>query len=219
MILLFLFLTLIILISYPIIGFKIYKSIRNKDKRKLYRLLTILLTLVLIPGFFWRLLPGSDLVWRPIEKVQEKGYNTELTGFEFNFGDPIYEYESKRDFNGDGYSIWIYEIDDKTAQYFKNPNAEFFIDYPSSDFRKDWETEFWKKTPFNKEEQKFFNFAHKDLDELEFELEDLLYEKENYYAYEYYMHDFSDGTVYVGNIDFYILCPNRKLIVKINHNT
>ena len=219
MILLFLFLTLIILILYPIIGFKIYKSIRNKDKRKLYRLSAILLILIIIPGFFLRILPGSDLVWRPIEKVQEKSYNTELTGFEFNFGESIYKYESNRDFNGDGYSIWIYEIDDKTANYFKKPNADFFTNYPNSDFRNKWETEYWKKTPFDKEEQKFLDFAHSELDELEFELEDLLNEKGNYYAYEYYMHDFSDETVYVGNIDFYIICPNRKLIVKINHNT
>lgn len=219
MILLFLFLTLIILIFYPIIGFKIYKSIRNKDKRKLYRLSAILLILILIPGIFWRILPGSDLVWRPIERVQEKKYNTELTGFEFNFGDSVYEYESKRGFNGDGYSIWIYEIDDKTVQYFKNPKAAFFTDYPNSEFRNDWETEFWKKTPLNKEEQKFLDFAHSSLDKLDFELEDLLNEKGNYYAYEYYMHDFGEDKVYVGNIDFYIVCPNRKLIVKINHNT
>jgi hypothetical protein len=195
-----------------------YKAIRNKDKRKLYRLSGILLILILIPGFFWKILPGSDLVWRPIEKIQEKNYNVELTGFEFNFGDSIYEYESKRDFNGDGYSIWIYEIDDKTANYFKNPDVEFLNDYPNSEFRDDWKTEFWKKTPFDKTEQEYLDFAHKSLDEFDFELDDLLNESGNYYAYEYYLHDFGK-LKFVGNIDFYIICPLRKIIVKINHNT
>lgn len=196
-----------------------FKAFRNKNKPKFYRLSIILLILILIPGVFWRIIPGSDLVWRPIEKVQEKTYNKELTGFEFNFGESIYKYESQRDFNGDGYSIWIYKIDDQTVEYFKNPKEEFFNQYPQTELRSHWQSEFWKSTPFNKEEQKFFDFAHSELNELEFELEDLLNEKGNYYAYEYYIHDFGEDRVYVGNIDFYILCPNRKLIVKINHNT
>jgi hypothetical protein len=214
MILIFLFLTLIIVLFYPIVGFKMFKSLKKKNKPKFYRLSIILLILILIPCFFWKLLPGSDFFWQPIENAQEKNYNLELTGFEYNDGDLIYEYETERAFNGDGYSIWIYKIDEKTAEYFKNPNEEFFTKYPKTDFRNDWESEFWKRTPFDQKEQKFLDFAHSTLDELDFELEDLLNENGNYYAYEYYMHSFG-----IGNIDFYIICPNRKLIVKINSNT
>jgi hypothetical protein len=166
-----------------------------------------------------KILPGSEFFWKPIDNAQERNYNVDLTGFEFNYGELIYEYESKRDFNGDGYSIWIYKIDDKTSEYFKSPSNEFFTKYPLIGIRSDWELELWKRTPFDIEEQKFLDFAHSSLDELDFELEDLLNEKGNYYAYKYYMHNFSSGTVYVGNIDFYIICPIRKLIVKINHNT
>ncbi len=179
----------------------------------------MLIVLILIPGFFWRILPGSDFFWKPIEKIQEKNYNLELTGFEFNDGKLVYIDESERSFNGDGYSIWIYEIDEKTAKYFKNPNDEFFSKYPNTELRSNWKSEFWKKTPFDQKEQQFFNFAHSSLDKLKFELEDLLIEKGNYYAYEYYMHNFSDENIFIGNIDFYIICPNRKIIVKINHNT
>ena len=181
MILIVLLLTLAILISYPIIGFKIIKAIRKKDKRKLYRLSAILLILILIPGFFYRILPGSELFWQPIEKIQDKNHNEKLTGFEFYDGKLIYEYETERFFNGDGYSIWIYELDEETAEYFKNPNASFFTEYPTTDLRNDWESEFWKMTPFDKTEQKFLNFAHSSLDTLNFELEDLLNEKGNYY--------------------------------------
>jgi hypothetical protein len=219
MILIALFLTLLILISYPIIGFKIIKAIKGKNKQKLYRLSTLLIILVLIPGFYWRKLPGSDLVWRPIEKIQEKNYNQELTGFEFYDGKSIFEFEGHRSFNGDGYSIWIYELEENTETYFKNPNDEFFSNYPRTELRDHWKSKLWHRTPFDKKEQKFVDFAHISLDDLDFELTDLLNEDGNYYGYEYYMHDFIDGTTYVGDIDFYIICPNRKMMIKINHNT
>ena len=214
MILLILFLTLIIVLIYPVLAWKMFKALKAKNKPKFYRLSVILLILILIPGFYFKIFPGSNLFWNPIEKAEERNYNVELTGFEFNDGELIYEYETERAFNGDGYSIWIYKIDDQTAEYFKNPKAEFFTKYPSAELRSHWETELWKKTPFDKQEKKFLNFAHSNLEELEFELEDLLYEKGNYYAYKYYMHSYG-----IGNIDFYIICPNRKLIVQINNNT
>ena len=214
MILLLMLLTFIIVLTYPIWALKMYRALRSKNKPKFYKFSVILIVLILIPGFYWKLLPGSNLFWNPIEKSEERNYNVELTGFEFNDGELIYEYETERAFNGDGYSIWIYKIDDQTAKYFENPKAEFFTKYPSAELRSHWETEYWKKTPFDKQEKKFLDFAYSTLDELEFELEDLLYEKGNYYAYKYYMHRYG-----IGNIDFYIICPNRKLIVQINHNT
>ncbi len=219
MILIALLLTFIILISIPILGFKIIKAFIKKDRPRLYKLFGLLLILILVPGFFWQILPGSDFFWGPIEKVHEKNYNEELTGFEFHDGELLYEYVTERAFNGDGYSIWIYEIDEETARYFKNPNPDFFTKYPNPEFRSDWETEYWKKTPFDTNEQKFLDFAHSSLDEMDFELEDLLNESGNYYAYKYYIQNFSEGRSYVANIDFYIICPDRKLIVKINHNT
>ena len=196
-----------------------FKAFLIKDKRKLYLLSGFLLIIILIPGVFWRILPGADFIWLPIDKIQEKSYNLEITGFEFNNGETFYEYESERAFNGDGYSIWIYEIDQITANYFKNPNDIFFKKHPRSELRSHWKTEFWKRTPFDKKEQQFLDFAHISLDKLDFELTDLLNEHGNYYAYEHYTHHFSDESVYIGNIDFYIICPNRRIIVKINHNT
>ncbi len=207
-------LTFIIVLTYPIWALKMYRALRAKNKPKFYKFSIILIVLILIPGFYWKLLPGSNLFWNPIEKAEERNYNVELTGFEFNDGELIYEYETERAFNGDGYSIWIYKIDDQTVEYFKNPKEEFFTKHPSTELRSQWETEFWKKTPFDKQEKKFLDFAHTTLEKLEFELEDLLYEKGNYYAYKYYMHSYG-----IGNIDFYIICPNRKIIVQINHNT
>ena len=219
MLLIILLLILALIISYPIIGFKIFKAIRSENKRKSYRLSALLLILILVPGFLLRILPGSDLLWKPIDNLQERNDNIEITGHKFNYGKEIFKYESERDFNGDGYSIWIYEIDENTANYFKDPNEDFFTKHPNRKYRKHWESEFWKRTPFNPKEQHFLEFANNTLDNLEFELKDVLNEQGNYYAYQYYMHDFSDGTLYVGNIDFFVICPKRKIIVKINHNT
>ncbi len=219
MILIILFATLVLIISYSIIGYKIYKAFRKNDKRKLYTLTTFLIILILVPGFFLKILSSSDFFLEPVEIVQEKNYNQQLTGFNFNDGEKIYEFETERSFNGDGYSIWIYKIDDSTANYFKNPNSEFFVKYPKTEFKNHWKSELWKKTPFDKKEQEFLDFAYTKLDKLDFELEDLLNEEGNYYSYEYFMHDFNDGTVLIGDIEFYIICPERKIIVKINHNT
>ncbi|MBX2827021.1 MAG: hypothetical protein KTR22_02615 [Flavobacteriaceae bacterium] len=214
-----LFLTLLLLISYPILGFLIVRALIKKDKQRLYAISFVLIVFLLVPGFLWRILPGSDFLWGPIDRQNDRNFNVELTGFKFNESNLIYEYETKRDFNGDGYSIWIKEIDETTANYFKNPNEAFFTKHPNTTFRSNWESESWKRTPFDKKDQMFFDFAHSSLDELDFELEDLLEEPGNYYAFEFYMHNYSLGDLRVGNIDFYIICPARKIMVRINHNT
>ena len=142
MILLLMLLTFIIVLTYPIWALKMYRALKAKNKPKFYKFSIILIVLILIPGFYWKLLPGSNIFWNPIEKAEERNYNIELTGFEFNDGELIYEYETERAFNGDGYSIWIYKIDDKTADYFKNPKEEFFTEHPRTELRSHWEPEF-----------------------------------------------------------------------------
>lgn len=219
MLLIILILVLLVLSPYFIIGYETFKAFRRKEKGKAYKLLILLLVLILVPGFYLRILPGSHFFWKPIEKAEERNYNLELTGFEFNNEDLIYKYESERFFNGDGYSICIYKIDDATAKYFKMPNDEFFIKYPKTSLRNHWKSVFWKSTPFNPNEQKFLDFAHSPLKELDYELEDLLNEEGNYYGYQYYLHNYNKDKSTIGNIDFYIISPSRKLIVKINHNT
>lgn len=215
-ILIFIFL---LLLPYPIVGFYLIKAFLKKDHRKGYKLSVLLILMVLVPGFYFQILPGSNFIWGPIEKAKERKYNYELTGLEFNQGDLVYKYESERYFNGDGHSIWIHKIDNKAAEYFKKPNSEFFTKYPNSNFRDTWETECWKQTPSTEKDQKFISFASISIDDLDFELKDLLNEKGNYYSYEFYMHHSENSFSNIGNIDFYIICPKRMLFIKINHNT
>jgi len=216
--LIILLLTLAILISYPVIGVKMIMAYRKKEKRRLKKLAILLTVLILLPGFFFRVLPGSDLLWAPYDHYQDRAFYQELTGLEFNDEGIFFEHDSERSFNGDGYSISIYKLDQKTANYFKSPPAAFFKKHPHLGIRTDWQIQHWKRTPIDTSEQQFLDFAHSSLPTLDFELQDLLNEKGNYYAYRYYMSTPSNRDEYVNNIDFYIICPKRKLLIDINHN-
>lgn len=214
-ILLFIFL----LIAYPIIGYQLIKAFLNENKSKRNILFRWLIVTILVPGVFWRFLPGSNLIWTPIDNIYKKADNLELTGHKFIEGKKIYDHNTPRDFHGDGYSISIFEIDVNTAEYFKNPDETFFKKHPYRPFRKDWEYESWKKTPFESKEQTFLDFAYHDIENLNFTLNDLLNEKGNYYGYQYYLMKLSENRSHVMNIDFFIICPIRKIIVRINRNT
>ncbi|MFT5777286.1 MAG: hypothetical protein ACI837_000217 [Crocinitomicaceae bacterium] len=218
MILFVLFLTLICLISYPIFGYKIVMALINNEKKEVRRLLIMLSVFILLPGFYWRALPGSNLLWAPIDRIYDIKHNVKLTGFGFDDGDLLYEYQSERSFHGDGYSIWIQQLDQRSISYFQKPDSTFFKNYPSDELRKGWQIEQWKKTPLDSSENQFFDFAHTSLPSLDFELEDLLNEQGNYYAYYFHLHKFNESNIIL-NIDFHIICPKRKLLVHINHNT
>lgn len=214
MILLAAFLTWLIVLTYPIWAMAMYRALKANNKAKFYKFSIVLIILILIPGFYWKVLPGTSLFWGPIERVQDRSYNQELTGLDFEYGEKVYQSETERSFHGDGYSIWIYKLDPNAAEYFKNPNSTFYTHHPDTEFRQEWRSEYWKKTPLKEKDKMFFQFAESSLSELDFELIDVLVEEGNYYAYEYKMHSYG-----IGNIDFFIICPERRLMVKINHNT
>ncbi|MFT6244771.1 MAG: hypothetical protein ACJAXI_001540 [Crocinitomicaceae bacterium] len=215
----FVLLSLIILISYAIIGFKIILAIKNREKKRLRKLLIVLTALILFSGFFWRLLPGSDVLWYPIDQYRERTLNKNMTGLEFNDGGEVLKFESDVAFNGDGYSFYIHEIDQETADYFKKPKAAFFTKYPLAGERDDWKTEHWKRTPIDSSEMQYFNQAKRRLPKINTELEKLLNEKGNYYAYTFFEHEFNDSTINILNVYFYIIGPKRRLIVEMYLNT
>lgn len=210
----------LILISIPFIflAYQIFRATRKRNRKNIIVFSSIFLALILIPGYYFKLLPGSDFLWKPIDERKEKKYNHEITGLEFNLENPIYEYETERDFNGDGYSIWIFKLDDISANYFLYPDDDFFSKFPNVKIRNHWESEFWKSTPILENENSFFSFANHQVEGMKFSLKELINEEGNYYAYQYYIHNYS-GDIRIGNIDFYIICPKRKLFIHINHNT
>lgn len=209
--------TLIFFIAIPVVAVRLFRSVKGKQKRLTRILIISLALLILLPGIFWRWIPGSDFLMTPYDNYFESRNNESLTGYAFSNGENIYSYDSSRDFNGDGYSIWIYELEPNAVKYFKKPDKQFFSSYPQKGIRSDWQVSNWKRTPMDSVDLEYLNFASHPLPSLNYELTDLINERGNYYAFRYNKVRFSESTL-LFNIDFYIICPTRGIMVDINHN-
>ena len=121
----------------------------RRRKRKLFYFQLVVLLLGLFYITWWlEVFPGSS--W-----YHERKANEEITGKAFTAKE-VYVHESPRAFNGDGYSIWVYELDEETATAFLNPEKNFFKIYPiKADSREKWSTKHWDRTPLKTDEEKF----------------------------------------------------------------
>ena len=138
-----------------------------------------------------------------------------------------YSYESIRAFNGDGYSIWTYDLSDEDAAYFNNPDSLMFIKYPEvGEYRKHWKHRTWKRGPFDGKDQQYLHLALDvagSYDRYKIELTDqwfgrirkMLSKKDCLYAFNFKEHE---PRAYPGNVDFYIIFPIEKIFILINHN-
>ena len=134
----------------------------------------------------------------------------ELTGKQFwSWNDYRYDELGIR---GEGFTFEIYKLNDDIANYFINPDKEFFDDFPNAKF----ETTKWKETPIVDTE--LVNFVtptygnwsqslQKEIAEKQKVVREVAYDKGSYFAVRQ-----SHGT------DLYIISPRRKIIIYINHN-
>ena len=208
-----------LLVPFILWALWMFWAYKKKKKPLFYFQLVILVLAVGYLSFSLGLFPGS-------QSYYSKKYTAELTGQEFLLDKLEYSYDSDRSFNGDGYSIAVYNIDDDISKLFINPDPQFFVNYPAkNDSRKDWSLSKWKKTPVSDKDQKFIDFAlspisPQDKKESEgikkqFELiRKMLKDDGHYYSYLYKI----NGSM-IGNVDFYILSVKDKKIIFINHNT
>ena len=206
---------LIQIIGYPIVVFKLITGLIKKDRVKVINSMKWSFVLIIFSGLVFEKIPGSKYFWYPFEVVNSKIFTKKLTGESFNLGDPIEEYHSERAFNGDGYSIDIYELNSQQNMYFESPNPEFYTEYPAEELREDWETNRWEKTPLKKEDMPAFCVAVLYRNKVQIDLNEIVNEDGNYYAYQFFRHN----EVIIGNVDFYIISPKRKLFILINLNT
>ncbi len=211
-------LILVQLILYPVIIYRAFKAKLKKNKSSFKKHLIRLIILLIFSGLFFEKIPGSNYFWMPIDAIHQGFSNKSLTGKWFVSGKKIYEWAPERHFNGDGYSIRISEMDDDLVAYFQKPDSLFYTNYPKQSRRENWQTKPWRSTPMEEDDLDAYYFAFHTTDTLGFQLIDLLEEDGNYYSYQYYLHG-DDASKHYGNIDFYLICPKRKLIIKINHNT
>ena len=184
-----------------------------------YRALFIVMVIAPVAVVFWvswitRAFPGS-------QALADRSYVEDLTGKAF-WTKVVFEYNSPRDFNGDGYSIVVYELDDEVASALSKPDSLFFQHPLRSDDRNRWEQKRWRRTPLRPEDSRFLEVAivesedaNPGMAETFKELRDLMAEEGNYYSFNNLML----SAEIVSNVDFYVLSPSHKRLFVINLNT
>jgi len=115
-------------------------------------------------------------------------------------------------FRGEGYSFDMFRFDDEIAAYFKEPGRTFFQKYPLA---LEYGAVTWKKTPVVKGEKHLLEFATLSSGGHSQEKKEMLQ----------FVREIgnSEGALYAyrgekGNIDFFIIAPEKNLIILINHN-
>ena len=219
MIWIYLIFLLIQFIAYPILLIKFIRAIFNKDRSKIKIVSIWLLALLFFSGLVFKILPGSKYFWWPIEAIESKSYTKNLMGISFILPEPIYEFDSGRDFFGDGSSLTIYELEERVIENLVTSDSIFFSQYPKQGIRSDWGIEKWTKTPLSSEHQDAYYFASQVDNSSKYNLNEILTEDGNYFAYKYYLSSFSTIEKHYMNIDFYLISPKRRILIVINVNT
>lgn len=138
-------------------------------------------------------------------------------------GPALFKYASDRHFNGDGYSIWVYDLPATVRARFESADQRLLTKYPkSSHIVGRWRTEHWRKTPFEGDFEDglqlvLSSYDAKEAPEISSHLEAIrqtLDAEGSYYALFYYR-----AIDRISDIEFFLvdLVNNRLYIV--NHNT
>jgi len=136
---------------------------------------------------------------------------------------PIFEYDSERGFQGDGYSFAVYPLPESIRQRFEEANRRPFKGHPERPgYRDHWKTHLWQEAPFDPALEKYLDFALSRLDagnepglEPHFsKLRSALGKKRTWYAFFYNDHGDSPG-----DIDFFAVDLDSGTLYQINHNT
>jgi hypothetical protein len=145
-------------------------------------------------------------------------YDTEVV-----LGPAIFEYNSDRAFNGDGYSISVYDLPTKLRKRFESADNRLLNEYPKHpSYRNHWQFEHWREAPFDEKFMEHLNFALSSYDSGKasgltscFEaIRKALARKGTFYALFYY----KPGG-YIGDIDFFVVDLVEGRLYSINHNT
>ncbi|BDS05167.1 hypothetical protein NT6N_02070 [Oceaniferula spumae] len=201
-------------VALIVLGFYSYRAVKRKRVKQSCVLIAALLFHLWFMGVVVRVLPGSNIYY-------ERSQMQAITGHAFRMQEIGRSEHSDRAFNGDGLSFEVFSIPDSVAKELRKPSNTFFEEYPKRDrYRDHWEVEHWKETIPPKDEDQYIRFARLACQSSRSQamFQSLLAEKGNYYSYLYYMHG-SGADANVGNIDFFIISPSRKILVIMNVNT
>ncbi|MCW1916580.1 hypothetical protein OJ996_23535 [Luteolibacter sp. GHJ8] len=190
--------------------FALVRTIRGKQWPRLRKL-------VLIPLLGFGLFLGANAA---VRHFSYREYLANLFDTKVALGKPVFAYDSERSFNGDGYSITVYELPDPIRQRFSSADERLLSEFPKRPgYRKHWQSESWRRTPFEARFAREVDMALNDLRGGDLktrfaEVRETLSKEGAYYAFFY-----KKPGDYVANVDFYIVdLPGNRLYI-INHNT
>jgi len=204
----YLALLIILLLLIGGIIYWIFKTIgffRNKQNKKGWFHLSLILIIIAFVCWELRIIPiASD------NDFKNKTEN--LTGKKF-WSWNIYQFD---DFGirGEGFTLESYRLSNKMTEYFKNPDEDFFQNYPNKNIG----NAKWKKTPISIEDTKSLKFVtpiygswsekrQNEVREIYHQINEIIYEPDSYYCF-----------IENNQTDFYLISPKQKIIIWINHN-
>jgi hypothetical protein len=190
--------------------FALVRTIRGKQWPRLRKL-------VLIPLLGFGLFLGANAA---VRHFSYREYLANLFDTKVALGKPVFAYDSERSFNGDGYSITIYELPEPIRQRFSSADERLLSEFPKRPgYRKHWQSESWRRTPFDERFGPQLSMALNDpragdLKPQYTQIRETLSKEGSYYAFFY--KQFDDR---VADVDFFIIdLPGNRLYI-INHNT
>lgn len=149
------------------------------------------------------------------ESGAQDQYLKDVYDADVEFADPVFKDESPRSFNGDGASLYIYEIPDQIRRRFENQDSRLMTDFPKRPhFRRDWSVVTWKEAPFDSNLEKYLDFALYASSKHSEEIRDALSRKGTFYSFFHYDHGSSPG-----NVDFFVVDLVGGRVYEINVNT
>lgn len=196
----------------PYTGWIIYNAFKRRWRR--------VGVLVAVPAVVSIGLWSMDSV---IEAKEYPKYLSNLYDTDVALGQALYQYDSPRAFNGDGYSLSVYELPAKVRARFQSADKRLLSEFPKRpDYRDHWTPRPWREAPFDPSLKKYLDFALGEYDSerasglsSQFQaIREALSRKGVYYAFFAYDH----GN-YPGNIDLFIVDLKGGRLYSINHNT
>lgn len=136
-----------------------------------------------------------------------------------DLGQPLYQYDFERAFNGDGYSMTVYNLPNEIKTRFESADERLLKDFPKlPGYRDRWTAKRWRASPVDNESKPYLSFAlmggDSSAETHQAALRSALSGDSAYYAYFHYDH--SDNP---GNVDFFVVDLKNDLLYVINLNT
>ncbi|MCB1204333.1 MAG: hypothetical protein KDN18_08730, partial [Verrucomicrobiae bacterium] len=160
---------------------------------------------------------------RVLDAFAYRAYLKGVYGTKCSLPDPIFEFHSPRDFNGDGYSFEVMELPAEIRARFESADDELLSGFPKRpNYRNDWEVSSWREAPAGDELEGKLDFAlsdygvGRDPDLVRYFglIREALDRKGTFYA------SFTkEGLSSPINIDFFVVDLVGGWLYQINHNT